>query len=323
MPPTRRSLVVLGHGMVGHKFVAAALDRGLTADWDITVLGEESRPAYDRVALSTVFAGSSAEDLSLLPDGHYPDPAVTLELRAQATGIDRAGRTVTLADGRVVPYDVLVLATGSYPFVPPVPGREAENCFVYRTIDDLDAIRLAAADASAGAVIGGGLLGLEAANALLNLGLTTHVVEMAPRPMPLQVDGGGGEMLVRHVEALGVHMHLGASTEEIVADERGRVAQLKLKDADPIDIGVLVFSAGIRPRDELARACGLEIGERGGVVVDEHCRTSDPAIYAIGEVACAAGRVYGLVAPGYAMAETAAEAIAGGAAPFHGADLST
>ena len=141
MAPARRSLVVLGHGMVGHKFVTAALDRGLTAEWDITVLGEESRPAYDRVALSTVFAGSSAEDLSLLPDGHYPDPAVTLELRAQVTGIDRAGRSVTLADGRVVPYDVLVLATGSYPFVPPVPGREARNCFVYRTIDDLDAIR--------------------------------------------------------------------------------------------------------------------------------------------------------------------------------------
>jgi nitrite reductase (NADH) large subunit len=315
--------VVLGHGMVGHKVVTAALERGLTSEYDITVLGEESRPAYDRVALSTVFAGCSAEDLSLLPDGHYPDPAVRLELRAQVTGIDRAGRTVTLADGRVVAYDVLVLATGSYPFVPPVPGREAENCFVYRTIDDLDAIRLAAADATAGAVIGGGLLGLEAANALLNLGLTTHVVEMAPRLMPLQVDEAGGAMLVRHIRDLGVHVHLGATTDQIVADERGRVAQLRLKDREPLDIGVLVFSAGIRPRDELARACGLEIGERGGVVVDENCRTSDPAIYAVGEVACADGRVYGLVAPGYAMAETAAEAIAGSSKPFVGADMST
>ncbi|WP_245541708.1 nitrite reductase large subunit NirB [Sporichthya polymorpha] len=323
LAPDRRSLVVLGHGMVGHKFVTAAIDRGLTADYEITVLGEESRPAYDRVALSTVFAGSSAEDLSLLPDGHYPDPAVTLELRAQVTGIDRAARTVTLADGRVVDYDVLVLATGSYPFVPPVPGREAENCFVYRTIDDLDAIRAAAVDASAGAVIGGGLLGLEAANALLNLGLTTHVVEMAPRLMPLQVDEAGGAMLARHIRDLGVHVHLGATTEEIVADERGRVAQLKLTDAEPLDIGVLVFSAGIRPRDELARACGLEIGPRGGVVVDENCRTSDPAIFAVGEVACAQGVVYGLVAPGYAMAETAATAIAGDSRPFTGADLST
>ncbi len=321
--PVRRSLVVLGHGMVGHKFVTAALERGLTADWDITVLGEEPRPAYDRVALSSFFAGSSAEDLSLLPDGHYPDPAVTLELRAQATGIDREARTVTLADGRVIGYDALVLATGSYPFVPPVPGREGQNCFVYRTIDDLEAIRAAAGDATAGAVIGGGLLGLEAANALLNLGLTTHVVEMAPRLMPLQVDAGGGDMLVRHIEALGVHVHLGVSTENIVADDRGRVAQLKLVDREPLDIGVLVFSAGIRPRDELARACGLEVGERGGVVIDENCRTSDSQIYAIGEVACAGGKVYGLVAPGYAMAETAAAALAGGAGSFAGADMST
>jgi nitrite reductase (NADH) large subunit len=319
----RRSLLVLGHGMVGHKFVTAALERGVAEDWDITILGEEPRPAYDRVGLSYYFAGASAADLSLLPDGHYNDAAVTLELRAKAVSVNRELRTVTLADGRVFGYDALVLATGSYPFVPPVPGREAENCFVYRTLEDLDGIRNASADASAGVVIGGGLLGLEAANALLNLGLTTHVVEMAPRLMPLQVDTGGGDMLARHIEALGVHLHLGASTEEIVADERGRVAQLRLAGRDPLDVGVLVFSAGIRPRDELARDCGLDIGERGGVVVDEQCRTSDPAIFAIGEVACAAGRVYGLVAPGYQMADTVAQTLAGRDCSFSGADMST
>ncbi|MGQ0844738.1 MAG: nitrite reductase large subunit NirB [Sporichthyaceae bacterium] len=323
MAADRRSLVVVGHGMVGHKFVTAAIERGLTAEWDVVVLGEEPRPAYDRVGLSYFFAGSTAEDLSLLPDGHYLDPAVTLELRAQVVGIDRAAKTVDLADGRVVAYDALVLATGSYPFVPPVPGHEATNCFVYRTIEDLEAIRNAAADATAGAVIGGGLLGLEAANALLNLGLTTHVVEMAPRLMPLQVDAAGGAMLARHIEALGVQIHLGAGTEEIVADERGRVAQLKLAGRDPLDIGVLVFSAGIRPRDELARSAGLEIGPRGGVVVDETCRTADPAIWAIGEVASAGGMCYGLVAPGYAQADTVAECLAGGAGSFTGADMST
>ncbi len=317
MTTGRRSLVVVGHGMVGHKFVVAALDRGLAADWDITVLGEESRPAYDRVGLSSYFAGSTAEDLSLLPDGHYPDPSVVLELRAQVVSMDREARTVTLVDGRVVRYDALVLATGSYPFVPPVPGREAENVFVYRTIEDLEAIQKAAADTTVGAVIGGGLLGLEAANALLNLGLKTHVVEMAPRLMPLQVDTAGGAMLARHIESLGVTLHLGASTEAIVADERGKVAQLLLKDADPLDIGVLVFSAGIRPRDEIARSAGLEIGPRGGVVVDESCRTADPAIWAIGEVACAGGLCYGLVAPGYAQAETVAECLAGGAGSLH------
>jgi nitrite reductase (NADH) large subunit len=319
----RRSLVVVGHGMVGHKFVTAAVEHGLTAGWEITVLGEEPRPAYDRVGLSYYFAGSTAEDLSLLPDGHYEDSAVRLELSAKVVRIDRDARLVHLADGRSFHYDALVLATGSYPFVPPVPGYEATNCFVYRTIEDLEAIKSAAADATTGAVIGGGLLGLEAANALLNLGLTTHVVEMAPRLMPLQVDPGGGEMLARHIEALGVQIHLGARTESIVADDRGRVAQLRLADAEPLDIGVLVFSAGIRPRDELARECGLAIGERGGVVVDETCLTSDPAVYAIGEVACALGRTYGLVAPGYAMAEIVANRLAGGAGVFTGADMST
>jgi nitrite reductase (NADH) large subunit len=319
----RRSLVVVGNGMVGHRFVTAAIERGLCAEWDITVLGEEPRPAYDRVGLSYFFAGSTADDLSLLPDGHYPDAAVTLELQAAVTRIDRMAREVVVADGRVFRYDALVLATGSYPFVPPVPGREATNCFVYRTIEDLEAIKAASGDATAGAVIGGGLLGLEAANALMNLGLTTHVVEMAPRLMPLQVDAGGGEMLARHIQALGVRVHLGAVTESIVADDRGRVAQLKLAGRDPLDIGVLVFSAGIRPRDELARAAGLAMGERGGVAIDETCTTSDPAIHAIGEVACAAGRVYGLVAPGYAMAETLATNLAGGAATFAGADMST
>jgi nitrite reductase (NADH) large subunit len=319
----RRSLVVIGHGMVGHKFVTAAIERGLTLDWDIIVLGEEPRAAYDRVGLSYFFAGSTAEDLSLLPEGRYPDDVVRLELNAEVVRIERDVRRVTLADGRDFRYDALVLATGSYPFVPPLPGREATNRFVYRTIEDLEAIRAASADATAGAVIGGGLLGLEAANALLNLGLTTHVVEMAPRLMPLQVDAGGGEMLARHIESLGVKLHLGASTESIVADDRGRVAQLRMVDADPIDIGVLVFSAGIRPRDELARDCGLDVGERGGVIVDETCRTSDANIYASGEVACALGRTYGLVAPGYTMAEIVATTLAGGTAAFTGADMST
>jgi nitrite reductase (NADH) large subunit len=320
---SRRSLVVIGHGMVSHRFVVAALERGLTESWHITVLGEEPRPAYDRVGLSTYFAGCSAEDLSLLPDGHYDDPAVRLELCAKAVRVDRAARTVTVEDGRTFAYDALVLATGSYPFVPPVAGREFQNCFVYRTISDLEQIRAAAADATSGAVIGGGLLGLEAANALLNLGLQTHVVEMAPRLMPVQVDDGGGAMLARHVEALGVRIHLGAVTEKITADERGRVAQLHLKGRDPLDIGVLVFSAGIRPRDELARDCGLEVGERGGVVVDGQCRTSDPDVYAIGEVACRSGRTYGLVAPGYQMAEVCADSLAGGQARFDDADMST
>ena len=210
-------------------------------------------------------------------------------------------------------YDELVLATGAAPFVPPVPGHELPGCFVYRTIEDLDAIRAAARGARTGAVIGGGLLGLEAANALRGLGLDTHVVEMAPRLMAVQIDDAGGATLARHVEALGLTVHTGAVTERILGD--GRVTGLALRDAEPLDLDLVVFSAGIRPRDALARAAGLELAERGGVLVDERCRTSDPNVWAIGECAAPAGRMYGLVAPGYAMAEVVVDAILGGRAP--------
>jgi len=323
MAQRRRTLVVVGHGMVGHRFVEAAVERGVTERWDVVVLGEEPRPAYDRVGLSSFFAGSTAEDLSLLPKGRYDDPRVELSLGDPVASIERTAKTVTTAAGRSIAYDAMVLATGSYPFVPPVPGREAGNCFVYRTIEDLEAIRDAAAGARSGAVVGGGLLGLEAANALLNLGLDTHVVEMASRLMPLQVDDGGGAMLRRHVEALGVDIHAGVLTECIEAGDGGRVRRMVFKDADPIDVDLVVFSAGVRPRDEIARACGLEVAERGGVVVDANCRTSDPEIFAIGECACAGGRVYGLVAPGYTMAEVVVDVLAGGQGAFTGADMST
>jgi nitrite reductase (NADH) large subunit len=319
----RGTLVVVGNGMVGHRFVEAAIERGVTERWEIVVLGEEPRPAYDRVSLSSFFSGSTATDLSLLPDGHYDDPRVRLELRARVTDVDRTARTLTTADGRVLSYDALVLATGSYPFVPPIPGHDSGGCFVYRTIENLQSIRAAAHGAKTGVVIGGGLLGLEAANALRNLGLNTHIVEMAPRLLALQVDDGGGAMLRRHIEALGIQVHTGVLTDHIEADETGNVARVVFKDGASIDTDVLVFSAGVRPRDEVARACGLDIAERGGVVVDETCRTSDPCVYAIGECASIGGRVYGLVGPGYAMADVLAQTLAEQPAAFTGADTST
>ncbi len=344
MTDLRPTLVVVGHGMVAHRFVSAAIERGLTETHDIVVLGEEPRAAYDRVALTSFFAADSADELSLLPDGAYADPRVRLVLDAAVTGIDRAERVVTyvspaLSDGaepladpglvHTLAYDVLVLATGAAPFVPPVDGREKDGCFVYRAIEDLEAIRTASEGSTSGIVIGGGLLGLEAANALVQLGLETHVVEMAPRLMPVQLDGVGGSTLVRHIERIGVRVHAGVLTEAITGD--GSVAGLRVRpvgtepghETETIDAQVVVFSAGIRPRDMLARECDLPVAERGGVLVDEQCRTADERVFAIGECAAPAGRMYGLVAPGYAMAEVVVDALLDGPGAFTGADMST
>ncbi|MGW1888990.1 nitrite reductase large subunit NirB [Streptomyces sp. NPDC002004] len=319
------TIVLIGHGMVGQRFLEAVADRGLTATHDIVVLAEEPRPAYDRVALTSYFSGRTPDDLSLTDPDFLALHGIELRLGDPAEHIDRAARTVTTRSGHVVGYDTLVLATGSYPFVPPVPGKDAEGCFVYRTIEDLLAIeRYAGERATTGVVVGGGLLGLEAAGALQGLGLGTHIVEFAPRLMPVQVDEGGGAALLRTIEERGLTVHTGTGTQEVVTGEDGTVVGVKLSDGSELATDLVVFSAGVRPQDALARACELPVGERGGVTVDERCRTADPHVYAIGECAQASdGRVYGLVAPGYEMAETAAAAIAGEASAFTGADLST
>lgn len=315
----RRTVVVAGNGMVGHHLVDTLL--AASADLEIVIFGEERRLAYDRVGLSSYLAGRTAEELSLVEPGAYD--GITVHLGDRVAEIDRSSRKVRSAAGTVIGYDALVLATGSAPFVPPIPGHEVPGCFVYRTLDDLDAIRAAAAGCRVGAVVGGGLLGLEAANALHTLGLETHVVEFAPRLMPAQVDEGGAAALRARIEELGVHVHTSMQTTEIVAGADGRVRAMRFADRDELEVDLVVFSAGIRPRDELAADCGLETGHRGGIVVDEACRTSDPHIYAIGECAEAAGRVWGLVAPGYDMARVVADRILGGDTSFTGAELST
>ncbi|WP_232660401.1 nitrite reductase large subunit NirB [Pseudonocardia sp. TRM90224] len=317
-------LVVVGNGMVGHRLVSALLDRDTTHAWRITVLGEEERPAYDRVALSSYVDGTTAEQLTL-PE--RTDPRLRTWLGDPVVELDRAARSVRTASGRVLRYDALVLATGSFPFVPPVPGRDLPGCFVYRTLDDLDAI-MEAAEASiaeprpgrrSAVVVGGGLLGLEAARALRSLGLSPQVVEIAPRLMPVQVDEGGGALLRRLVESSELAVRCGVSVAGI-SQERGRLVAA-LSDGIELDADVVVFSAGIRPADALARAAGLPVGERGGVLVDARCRTQDPNVWAIGECAALEGRTYGLVAPGYAMAEVVADRLLDGSATMTPAEL--
>jgi nitrite reductase (NADH) large subunit len=328
MQDQKRHLVVVGNGMVGQRLVEAVRDRDVRRTWRVTVLSEEPRRAYDRVALSSYFDGVAAADLDVVAEGCYDTSGYTLRLDEAATAIDQGSRTVSTSRGTVLGYDALALATGSYPFVPPVPGRDLPGCFVYRTLDDLDAIRAAAQRAAvstrgrrAGLVVGGGLLGLEAARALRLLGMSPHVVELAPRLMPLQVDEGGGALLREMIENLNVTVHLGTSVASIERDGERLLATLA--NGTELDLDVIVFSAGVRPRDQLARDAGLALGERGGVAVDDGCRTSDPHIYAVGECACVGGRVYGLVAPGYAMAEVLADRLTGGTVSFTAADTST
>jgi nitrite reductase (NADH) large subunit len=316
------NIVVIGHGMVGHKFLEQLHALGV-ADANVTVLCEEPRAAYDRVHLSEFFSGKSAEDLSLVEPGFFEASGFTLRLAARAAAVERRERTVTTADGEVIPYDMLVLATGSAPFVPPVPGRDRPHCFVYRTIEDLEAMQASAARSRTGVVVGGGLLGLECAKALRDLGLETHVVEFAPRLMAVQVDDGGGRVLRSKIEDLGVQVHTGRNTLEITDGATAR-HRMVFADGTHLETDMIVFSAGIRPRDEIARQCALAIGPRGGVAVDDHCRTSDRSVYAIGECASWREQTFGLVAPGYDMARVAARHIAGEAeAAFGGADLST
>jgi nitrite reductase (NADH) large subunit len=315
-------IVVIGHGMVGHKFLECLADAGIR-EAQVTVLCEEPRAAYDRVHLSSFFSGTSADALSLVEPGFFERSGFSLRLAARAVGIDRAAHTVTTAGGEVLAWDKLVLATGSYPFVPPVPGRDRADCFVYRTIEDLQAMQAAGSRSQVGVVVGGGLLGLEGAKALHDMGLQTHVVEFAPRLMAVQVDDGGGRVLRHKIEALGVQVHTQKNTIEIVDGEQAR-HRMVFADGTALETDMIVFSAGIRARDELARSSGLAVGPRGGVAIDSECRSSDPDIYAIGECAAWNGQLFGLVAPGYEMARVAARQLAGEVeAVFVGADMST
>jgi len=317
-----QTLVVIGNGMVGHHCVEQLIARGALARYRIHVYGEESRRAYDRVHLSEYLNGRDADSMALGDAGLYEREGVVLHLGAAVLEIDRLHRQVVTAQGRQ-PYDKLVLATGSYPFVPPIAGAEGASRLVYRTLDDLDLIREAAHGARRGVVVGGGLLGLEAANALKSLDLEAHVVEFAPRLMPVQLDEQGGAALRARIESLGVGVHLSRATQDIRPGTQYRY-RMRFAEGAPLETDLIVFSAGIRPQTWLARKAGLAVAERGGVVIDDFCRSSDEDIYAIGECAAWNGSVFGLVAPGYQMARTAAAALCGETAePFAGADMST
>ena len=244
-----RRIIVVGHGMVGQRFLESLTKDG-SSDLSITMLAEEPRLAYDRVNLSKYFSGTSVEELTLTTRDFFDKYGIELYSGDPVTSIDRAGKRVITKSGAEYEYDVLILTTGSSPFVPPIPGKDRPGVFVYRTIEDLEAITEAGRNSTRGVVIGGGLLGLEAAKALKDLGLTTHVVEFAPRLMAVQVDEGGGGLLRSRIEALGVSVHTGKNTTRIDDGEAAR-HRMQFADGGSLETDVIVISAGIRPRDEL------------------------------------------------------------------------
>lgn len=318
----KKTLVVIGNGMVGQNFLETWVASSAYADYQVVTFCEEPRVAYDRVHLSEYFSGKSADDLSLVESGFFEKNNITLHLGDRAVRIDRDNKWVLSQKGERIAYDKVVIASGSYPFVPPMPGHDRDGCLVYRTIEDLEAITDAAKKAKTGVVVGGGLLGLEAAKALTDLGLETHVVEFAPRLMAVQLDEGGAAMLRSKIEALGVMIHTSKNTQKIVDGDQA-IHKMCFADGEELETDIVLFSAGIRPRDDIARESFIEVGQRGGIVIDNQCLTSDPDIYAIGECALWNNQIFGLVAPGYQMARTVVAHLEQKEAAFLGADMST
>jgi nitrite reductase (NADH) large subunit len=328
----RSRVLVVGNGMVSYRFCERM------AEWDegrrcrVAVIGEEPHLAYDRVRLTSYFDDRSAAGLMLGTREWYDKHGIELHVGTKAVSIERRGRVVNVqpANGgngagaagatKAIAYDVLVLATGSSAAVLPVPGARKRGVFVYRTVDDLEAIARYATGARRAVIVGGGLLGLEAARAAIDLGLEAHVVELEPRLMPRQLDDKGSALLERSVRSLGVHVHLGERIAEICGGDA--VDAVEFKTGEKLATDIVILAMGIVPRDELARTAGIATEARGGIGVDDRLRTSDPHVFAIGEVAAHKGQTYGLVAPGYAMADALAKNLCGGDAIFEATDMS-
>lgn len=306
-----QTIIVVGNGMVGYKFCEKFAAQADTSKYKLIVFGEEPRVAYDRVHLSEFFEDGDAERLSLAPRSWYEENSIELFTNERVSEIDRNAKTISTSEDRTFTYNHLVLATGSVPFVPPIHGVEKKGVFVYRTIEDLEET-LAYADTVKGgkaAILGGGLLGLEAAKAVMDMGLEPHVVEFAPKLMPRQLDSRSSKVLQVKLESMGINIHLSKATNQILGN--GKITGMEFGEDDTLDVDMLVISAGIRPRDELGKTAGLEMGTRGGIIVNNKMETSDPNILAIGEVALYNQMIYGLVAPGYEMAQVAVDQILG------------
>ncbi|WP_346883266.1 nitrite reductase large subunit NirB [uncultured Algibacter sp.] len=318
-------IIVVGNGMVGYKFCEKFVEKTESKNFKITVFGEEPRPAYDRVHLSEFFENQDAKALEMAPMEWYADQNIDLIVGERVAEINRTSKTITTAKNQEFSYDYLVLATGSAPFVPPIKGVEKKGVFVYRTIEDLEGMLAYAAKLKAekpnakAAVLGGGLLGLEAGKAVMDMGLEPHIVEFASKLMPRQLDLRSSQVLQLKLESIGLNIHLSKATNQILGDDA--ITGMEFGEDDILDVDMLVISAGIRPRDELGKNSGLDVGTRGGIVVNNKMQTSDESIYAIGEIALYNQMIYGLVAPGYDMAGIAVDQIIGETASVMPAEI--
>lgn len=311
-----KHIVVVGNGMVGYKFCEKLVEKEASKNYKIIVFGEEPRPAYDRVHLSEYFENRDAKVLEMAPKEWYAKNNIELITETRVNSIDRKSKTIETIKGDEYNYDYLILATGSSPFVPNIKGVEKEGVFVYRTIEDLEEtieyaniIKAGRTEKVKAAILGGGLLGLEAAKAVMDMGFEPHVVEFAPKLMPRQLDKRSSNVLQEKIESLGIKVHLSKITNKILGESA--ITGMEFDENDKLDVEMLIISAGIRPRDELAKTCDLKVGTRGGIWVNNKMQTSDESIYAIGECALFNDMIYGLVAPGYDMAEVAVNQILG------------
>ena len=324
--PAPRRVVVIGGGPAAHRLAESITARAQPGAIDLTVVGEEPHLPYDRVALSRRLL--DAEDLTLGAGALWAEDGPTYRAGTRAIALDAHARTITLDGGELLPYDDVVLATGSSATVPPIPGAESGR--VYRTIADVDALvaELPVLMDRLGrsvnvTVVGGGLLGLEAAGGLARLGATVTVVHSGRWLMSAQLDEGAGQALGRLIRAQGITLELGHRPAEVLTAPSGRVLGVRLDDDREFHCDLIVFAIGITPRDELAAEAGLTLGPRGGVAIDEACATSADGVWAIGEVASIDGTCVGLVAPANAMAEVVADRLLGGDATFPGIDDAT
>ena len=322
MQVQKPSMVIIGNGMVSCRYCEELVAKGLNQTYKIVVIGEEEKPAYDRVKLTSYARDREFNNILLKPANWYKEQGIQLILGESVTSIDTDKKSLITSKNQNISYSSLVFATGSSAFIPPVPGNDLDGVFVYRTFKDVNRISEYASKSRVAVVVGGGLLGLEAAEFLKDLGLNTHIIEQAEYLMPRQLDIAGSKMLMKKVRNKGYDLHTGVLLDNITREENSSLS-VSIQNGETISSDILVFATGVRANSDIARDAGITCSSSKGIIVDNTLQTSEKDIYAIGECIRHNGQQYGLVAPGYEMAKILAERFNGQDSQFIAADMST